>query len=91
MAESLKRISLLLSVGLLAACSGGNIINGQSFPPEAAVYRCSEYDGSISGQFTNTTAQIEGCQCMQLGEELKGVVEIVAGDSCKMTFTPSED
>ncbi len=72
---------------LVSGC-GSNIVNGTSFPPGANVYRCSEFDGSVSGMLTNTQAQVEGCQCAQFGGPLTGEVTIEAGDSCKMTFKP---
>jgi hypothetical protein len=87
MQNTMLRIAGL--VFLLAGCSS-NIVNGQSFPPGANIYRCSEYDGSVSGRFTTTTAQVEGCQCMQMGEGLTGEVTIEAGDECRMTFKSGE-
>lgn len=85
----MHKMAVVLGIIIMAGCSS-NIINGQSFPDGAAVYRCTEYDGSIAGTWTNTSAQVEGCQCMQLGAELSGTVEIQAGEQCKMTFTPGE-
>ena len=84
----MKTLTLLACVALLGACSylDSNIINGQSFPEEASVYRCSEYNGSVTGRFTNTTAMVDGCQCVHMGPELPGVVTVKSGDNCSMTW-----
>ena len=79
---------LILALLLSGCASGETIISGGAYPEGAAVYRCTEYDGSIQGRWTGANAQAEGCQCMQVGAELKGEVQIVAGDNCRMTFRP---
>lgn len=76
-----------------ASCSllDQNIVNGASYPEGASVYRCTQFDGSVSGTWTKTVAQVDGCQCLHLGAELSGPVTVKAGEECSITFYPKSE
>ena len=74
------RVSACVLALLLAGCASSLT----DLPPGANALRCTEYSGTTSPPLAGTSIRADGCQCMSVGEGIRGEVTMQLA-TCSVT------